>query len=334
MTDQRTPAAPTPAKVGVREVAAFAGVSSQTVSRVINDHPNIRPETRARVQQAMVALDYRMNNAARALGTRATRTLGVIVSDAALYGPSVGIAALDAAARAAGRWIATAYADAGDAASVIDAAERLRSQGVDGLIVLAPHAGALAALSASHTGVPLAALHTDEGAARQREGAELAVRHLLEHGHRKIARISGPADWFEASARDEGIDAALRAAGLAPAARWSGDWTAASGRACAADIARAVRAGEATAVIAANDQMALGLIAGLRDVGIEVPRDVSVVGFDDNPDAAFYRPALTTVRLDLAGEARRAVAAVLASDDNALPAPSQLIARDSVAVRK
>jgi DNA-binding LacI/PurR family transcriptional regulator len=76
------------------------------------------------------------------------------------------------------------------------------------------------------------------------------------------------------------------------------------------------------------------LIAGLRDVGIEVPRDVSVVGFDDNPDAAFYRPALTTVRLDLAGEARRAVAAVLASDDNALPAPSQLIARDSVAVRK
>ena len=101
-------------RVGVRDVARLAGVSSQTVSRVINDHPNIRPETRAKVLDAMAALDYRVNNAARALGTRTTRTLGVIASDATLYGPAVGIAALEAAARAAGRWVATTYADAAD----------------------------------------------------------------------------------------------------------------------------------------------------------------------------------------------------------------------------
>ncbi|MGZ0712794.1 LacI family DNA-binding transcriptional regulator (plasmid) [Coraliomargarita sp. W4R53] len=324
------------ARVGVREVAALAGVSSQTVSRVINEHSSIRPETRAKVLAAIAALDYRVNNAARALGTSATRTLGVIASDATLFGPSVGIAALDTAARAAGRWIATAYADAADAASVIDAAERLRSQGVDGLIVLAPHARTLAALAQSHGSVPLVALHTGAGAEPQRDGAQLAVEHLLALGHRDIARISGPTDWFEASARDEGIDAALAMAGLERGAIWVGDWTAGSAAAFAPAIAEAVRAGEVTAVIAANDQMALGLIAGLSGAGLKVPNDVSVTGFDDNPDAAFYRPALTTVRLDMAGEARRAVAAVLgvlSPPADAVPRPAALIVRGSTVKR-
>ncbi|WP_019181764.1 LacI family DNA-binding transcriptional regulator [Microbacterium yannicii] len=310
--------APTPAaretagRVGVRDVARAAGVSTQTVSRVINDHPHIRPETRSRVLDAMAELGYRVNNAARTLGTRTSRTLGVIASDATLYGPSVGIAALEAAARDAGRWTATAYADASAEASVRDAAERLLGQGVDGLILLAPHAATLASLSEAYPGVAVAALHVGPGAVRQEDGAMLAVSHLVELGHRRIGRVVGPADWIEARSRDAGVARAIAEANLEPGPLWTGDWSAASGAAVAGDIAAAVRNEPGpTAIAAANDQMALGLIAGLRAAGLDVPGDVSVTGFDDNPDAAFYRPALTTVGLDLAGEARSAVAQVL-----------------------
>lgn len=321
-------ASPRP-RAGMRDVAVLAGVSTQTVSRVINEHPNIRPETRERVLQAMADLGYRVNNAARALGTRTTRTLGVIASDATLYGPAVGIAALDAAARGAGRWIATAYADASAEASVRDAADRLIGQGVDGLIVLAPHATTLPALIAAQPGVAIATLHTGPGAQRQEEGAALAVAHLVALGHRRIGRVVGPDEWLEARSRDDGATRALADAGLMAGTRWIGDWTAASGAALADEIAAAVRApGGPTAVAAANDQMALGLIAGLRGIGLDVPGDVSVAGFDDNPDAAYYRPALTTVGLDLAGEAQRAVAAVLGHEGPA-PAPPRLVVRAS-----
>ncbi|KQP70088.1 transcriptional regulator [Microbacterium sp. Leaf288] len=319
------------ARVGVRDVARAAGVSTQTVSRVINQHPNIRPETRDRVLRVIDHLGYRVNNAARTLGTRTTRTLGVIASDATLYGPAVGIAALEAAARDAGRWIATAYADASVEASVRDAADRLLAQGVDGLIVLAPHAATLTALTDAHPGVAIAALHTGSGAERQEAGAALAISHLVALGHRRIGRVAGPGEWLEARSREAGMLRALADAGVEPGPRWSGDWTAADGAALAPAIVAEVRtAGGPTAIAAANDQMALGLIAGLREAGVDVPGDVSIVGFDDNPDAAYYRPALTTVGLDLRGEARRAVAEVL-GEAASVPAPPRLVVRASTA---
>ncbi|MFB8387159.1 LacI family DNA-binding transcriptional regulator [Microbacterium sp. NPDC055910] len=318
-------------RVGVRDVARAAGVSAQTVSRVLNEHASIRPETRARVLAAMAELGYRINNAARTLGTRETRTLGVIASDATLYGPSVGIAALEAAAREAGRWTATAYADAADPESVVSAADRLLAQGVDGLVALAPHAASLAALEHAVAGTPLVALHAGRGTDRQRAGMALAVEHLVALGHRRIARVAGPADWLEAVARDEGAEHALRAAGIADGPRWSGDWSAAAGARLANEVAVAARDGRGpTAVVVANDQMALGLVAGLRGEGVEVPRDISVTGFDDNPDAAFYAPALTTVRVDLPGEARRAVAVVRGGTEPPVAAPV-LVVRDSTA---
>lgn len=317
-----------PRRVGVRDVARLAGVSTQTVSRVLNDHAGIRAETRARVEEAMSALDYRVNNAARALGTATTRTLGVIASDAALFGPGAGIVALEAATRAAGRWMATAYADAASEASVVAAAQRLLAQGVDGLVVLAPHAPTLEALADTVPGVPVAALHAGGGSAEQEAGAALAIDHLVACGHRRIGRLAGPDDWIEAVARDRGMAAALAAAGCEPGPRWVGDWSAESGDRVSAAAADAVRAGM-SAVAVANDQMALGLISGLRARGIDVPGEVSVTGFDDNPDAAFYRPALTTVRLDLAGEARRAVATVLGEPYGSPPAAPALVRRAS-----
>lgn len=320
-------------RVGVRDVARAAGVSPQTVSRVLNGHLSIRDDTRARVLAAVDALGYRMNNAARALGTSTTRTLGVVASDAALYGPSAGIAALETAARARGRWIATAYADAADPASVVAALQHLLSQGVDGIILVAAHTRTSEAVDAARPGVPVVALHGGAGTDRQAEGAALAVRHLLSLGHERIAELSGPPDWTEAVARSRGVAAALAEGGVASAGRWSGDWSAAAGAAAAGDVAAAVsRPDGPTAVVTANDQMALGLIAGLRAGGVEVPGEVSVAGFDDNPDAAFYSPALTTVRLDLAGEARRVVAAVVGDLEAGAPAaPPILVERASTA---
>ncbi|MFB9646654.1 LacI family DNA-binding transcriptional regulator [Microbacterium terregens] len=321
-------------RVGVRDVARAAGVSTQTVSRVINDHPGIREETRQRVVDAMAALDYRVNNAARALGTKRTRTIGILASDANMYGPAIGILALEAAARAAGRWITAAYADAGDPASVVHAARHLSAQGVDGIVVVAPHARTLAAIGSAGVGVPVVALHGPDASELQRDAARIAVDHLVEAGHARIAHLAGPEEWLEAQARAEGFDAAMNAHGLASAGVWRGDWSAASGMRAATEIAAAIRAGEGpTAVFAGNDQMALGLIAGVVDAGLSVPDDVSIVGVDDNPDAAFYRPPLTTVRLDVAGEAARCIAHVLAEPQAAasiaIAAPELIVRRSA-----
>lgn len=330
MSDVTRPARP----AGVREVARLAGVSTQTVSRVINDYPNIRPETRMRVIEAMRALDYRVNNAARALGTASTRTIGVIATDATLYGPTVGIAALAEAAREAGLWIATAYADAGDPAAIDGAIAHVLAQGIDGLVLVAPHARVVSVLHERELGVPVASLHADGGAQAQREGAALAAAHLLELGHRRIGRLGGPVDWLEEAARAQGSAEQLDAVGLSLTHQWRGDWSARSGAARASEVAAAVRAGQLTAILAANDQMALGLMAGLADSGVRVPDDVAVVGFDDNPDAAFYSPALTSVRVDVLGDARRCVAEILGASPRetaAPPTPPQLIVRASSA---
>ncbi|KAA9105028.1 LacI family DNA-binding transcriptional regulator [Microbacterium rhizomatis] len=296
-------------RVGVRDVARLAGVSTQTVSRVINDHPHIRDDTRERVRDAMASLGYRVNNAARSLGTDTTRVLGVIASDATLYGPTAGIAALETAARSGGRWISTVYADAGDEASVSAAVEHVLAQGVDGIILVAAHTRTAEMLTRSGVSIPVAAMHDGLGAQRQAEAAGLVVTHLAGLGHRVIARLGGPADWLEERSRAAGFESALTAHGLAPGPAWAGDWSAEAGASVAAEVAASVRRpGGPTAVVVANDQMALGLISGLEAQGVAVPAEVSIAGFDDNPDAAYYRPSLTSVRLDIAGEAARCVA--------------------------
>ena len=314
---------------GVRDVARAAGVSAQTVSRVINENPNIRPETRQRVLDAMALLDYRINNAARALTTRSTHTLGIVASDTNLFGPSAGIAALERAAREAGHWAASTYADADDPVSVVAAARRLLAQGVDGILLVAAHEQSLRALQ--HEDIPVHALHHGVGAQRQAVGAGLVIDHLYALGHRRIARISGPRDWVESAARERGVRDRLDAYALAPTRVWLGDWSAASGQRLADSVVAALRELDPpTAVAVANDQMALGVIAGLHQAGVEVPGQVSITGFDDNPDAAFYRPALTTVRLDIAGEARRLIAAALGLQAPT-PAEPELLIRASSA---
>lgn len=301
---------------GVREVAAAAGVSRQTVSRVLNDHPSIRPATRERVLTAMADLNFRPNRAARMLTTARSRTLGVLAASASsLFGPASSIDAVEQAAREAGYFVTVAHAASLDRAELGAAIDHLGAQSVEGVIVIAPQRAVQEAMAAFSLSVPSVTLHGagvagDDGVfVDQFEGGRLATRHLLDRGHTRIAHLSGPGDWSEARARRDGFAAQLSEAGLEPVFSREGDWTAASGAEIGAELLAEVAP---TAVFSSNDQMALGVLHAARLRGLRVPHDLAVVGFDDIPEAAFFAPPLTTVRQDFAELGRRCVARLVA----------------------
>jgi LacI family transcriptional regulator len=286
----------------MHDVARLAGVSHQTVSRVINGHPHVREATRARVRQAMRQLDYRPNALARGLATRRSRTIGVLSFDADLYGPSSTLLGIQRAAREEQYAISVvALSEQDTTGSVRRAVDMLAEQSVDGAIVIAPSNAAAHAVRDLPRGMPVVALEASFGkdmpvvVVDQFAGAELATRHLLELGHRTVWHVAGPADWPEAVLRIDGWRAALAAAGVPAPPIVSGDWSARSGYAAGR---RLVATPDLTAVFVANDQMALGVLHALHEAGIGVPERVSVVGFDDMPEAEFFLPALTTVRQD------------------------------------
>jgi len=289
------------------DVARASGVSHQTVSRVLNDFPGIRPETRERVLAAIDELGYRRNLAARALAAGRTRALGILTPAIPEHGPTSSLFAVEGAAREHGyRPLVTAAA--ADPEATRAGLEFLLDQAVEALVVIVPHAGVLRAIADLDVALPVVALQAPAGAASDVvgvdhvRGARLATEHLIDLGHRRIQHVSGPAGWAESAGRRRGVADALDAAGLERLPVIEGDWTAASGFAAAARLDPGV-----TAVVCANDQLAIGLMAALSDAGRRVPEEVSVTGFDDLPEAAYLRPALTTVRQDFDAIGRRAV---------------------------
>jgi DNA-binding LacI/PurR family transcriptional regulator len=298
----------------MQDVAALAGVSHQTVSRVLNGRANVRGQTRARVLAAMQELGYRPNVAARALATGRSRTLGVVTLDTTLFGPASTLHAIDRAARDAGYFLSIASLAAIDRGAVQRALDRLADQAVEGVIVIAPLTSAREALRGLPSGLPVVAVEGDPDAdlavvsVDQEAGARLATEHLLSAGHRTVWHVAGPADWLESHGRIAGWRAALRAAGIDPPPALGGDWSPRSGFDAGSVLARMP---EVTAVFAANDQMALGVLRALHEHGRRVPGDVSVVGFDDVPEAAFYSPPLTTVRQDFAAVGRCSIELLL-----------------------
>lgn len=302
----------------IRDVARLAEVSHQTVSRVLNDHPSIRPETRARVVEVMAQLQYRPNRAARALVTSRSQTIGILAAGSTNYGAASSIAAIETAARARGYWVSTANIDVKDPESIPAGIAHLMAQSVDGLVVIAPQVRVLRALAAEQLDVPYVTLQSTELDADhtlsvdQVAGARLATRHLIELGHRSIYHLAGPQDWIEAEARMRGFLAEMSASDIPTTAPILGDWTAEFGYYAGREML-GVR--DFTAIFSSNDQMALGLLHAIRDEGLEVPRDVSIVGFDDIPEAAHFWPPLTTVRQDFAELGRRCVDVLLGSTD-------------------
>ncbi|WP_407951786.1 LacI family DNA-binding transcriptional regulator [Plantactinospora veratri] len=296
------------------DVARLAGVSHQTVSRVINGHPRVRPETRDRVVRAMAELSYRPNAMARALASRRSRVLGVVSFDTILFGPASTLLGIERAARAAGYGVSIVTLEKVDRRGVLSAVEALDGQGVDGVIIIAPQMAAAAALHSLPQGMAAVAVEAgqDSGlpsvSVDQVAGARLAVQHLLELGHRTVWHVSGPSDWLEAGDRIIGWRQTLEEAGAVVPPIISGDWSARSGYAAGAALAGNP---DVTAVFVANDQMALGLLRALHERGVRVPADISVVAFDDIPEAEFMLPPLTTVRQDFDEVGRRGMATLL-----------------------
>lgn len=318
------------------DVARLAGVSHQTVSRVINGQDNLRPATREKVEQAIRQLGYRPNSAARALVTRRSATIGVIGSKSGYWGPSTVHRTIQAAGREAGYFVSSANLQSLTRSELVDAIDHLRNQGVEGIVLISATDDALEVARAQEDlGIPVVVVEGDLGKARwtvgvdQVAGAELGTRHLIDLGHRDIVHLAGPQDWTEARARLQGWQNAMYAAGLRPSQHLTGDWSAASGF----ELGQVIAARQdVTAVFCANDQMALGLLRALSEAGRSVPHGpdgVSVVGFDDIPEAAYLIPPLTTVRQDFQAVGHRAIEILQAALADQ-PSPDRLISPELV----
>ncbi|GAB2664603.1 LacI family DNA-binding transcriptional regulator [Nocardia goodfellowii] len=322
------------------DVAKRAGVSHQTVSRVLNDSPRVRPETRERVLRAVEELGYRPNAMARGLVSRRSKVLGVVTFDTVLHGPASMLLGIERAARAAHYGVSIATLQRADRAEVLEAVGTLADQGVDGIIIIAPLMSAAAALHSLPATLPAVAVEAGQDAGLpsasvdQIEGARLAVRHLLELGHETVWHVSGPNGWLETRDRLDSWRRTLEEAGAPVPPVIAGDWSARSGYEAGPVLAAQP---DVTAVFAGNDQMALGLLRAFAERGIRVPEDISVVGFDDIPEAAYLTPPLTTVRQDFDEVGRRSMRLLLRlieAEDSA-PPPTQVIptlaVRDSTA---
>jgi DNA-binding LacI/PurR family transcriptional regulator len=294
----------------IADVASLAGVSHQTVSRVLNNHPSVRQLTRSRVLAAIDQLGYRPNPAARALASGRSKTLGVVAPDTTLYGPASTLSSLQQAAQREGYFVSVAAVHWLDRHSVGEAVRRLMSQAVEGLAVITPFTSAHHALAHLPTGMPVVAVEGDPDGnmavvtVDQATGARLATEHLLAAGHKTVFHVAGPAEWQEAGGRTAGWRSALVAAGAEVTPPLSGDWSARSGYEAGQVLARIP---DATAIFVANDDMALGVLRALHERGRRVPEDVAIVGFDDTPESAYFIPPLTTVRQDFQRVGRAAV---------------------------
>jgi DNA-binding LacI/PurR family transcriptional regulator len=323
----------------LEDVARAAGVSHQTVSRVVNGSPQVAPETRERVLAAIRKLGYRRNLAARALATQRSGVIGVVAAGMGYFGPSSTINGIELAARAEGYSLLLASLPEVTPESTREAIDHLVGRSVEALALIAPDDTGLDLGVGSTLPIPVVVLDAAPGRASLSvgvdhvAGARLATQHLIDLGHRRIAHISGPRDWYQAEARARSWRATLEAAGLEPPPPLQGDWSAASGYAHGRVLARDPRL---TGVFVANDQMAIGAMRAFAEAGRIVPDDVSIVGFDDIPESGFLTPPLTTIHQNFVALGRGAVELLVAAiegrgSDGSVVVPPKLVVRASTA---
>jgi DNA-binding LacI/PurR family transcriptional regulator len=327
-----------PRTVSIYDVAAEAGVSYQTVSRVINGHPNVKHSTRELVSAAITRLGYRPNPAARALAGGPVHSVTVLTSNTTLYGQRSVLQGIEEAARAGDYAMGVRVIESEETAAVADAVERATEQG-GALIVVAFDPAGTRALSVVPSGVPMVGIVETpagtEGEGRpwvwidDRRAAVEATEYLLGLGHRTVHHVAIPSS-TEAGQRQAGWRSALARAGAEVPEPLLAGWHPRSGYQAGQLLAASP---EVTAVLCGNDDLALGVIKAMQEAGRDIPGRVSVVGFDDIPQAEFYTPALTTVRLDFTDLGRAAFAALqeqtgTAADSRPRPRP-ELIVRQS-----
>jgi LacI family transcriptional regulator len=338
----------------IRDVAARAEVSHQTVSRVINNDHRVAPTTRERVLDAIRELNFEPNAIARSLTSNRTHTLGIVTYNVSEYALGQTVAGAEAEARKHGYFLFVgSVADAADEGDEQAYLRLMLNRQVEGLILDWPtlRAESRHSLEPVVARVPLVAIAADpelkgvQGVdIDNRSGGYMATMYLAEQGHRQIATITGPLAWNAASARLMGYDDALRSARIAPLSslvRHAENWSPDDGR---VEMEQLLSSGSKfSAIFAQSDTLALGAITAINARGLRVPDDLSIIGYDDVPIASFFSPPLTTMRQpirDLGALAARFLIDAISrrrageafEPDRHLLVP-QLVVRESVATR-
>ncbi|MAM53932.1 MAG: hypothetical protein CMH35_03640 [Microbacterium sp.] len=298
----------------IYDVAQEAGVSHQTVSRYLAGYAGIRPHTRERVESALDRLGYRPNLAARGLKLGRSHIIAALTHDLAQVGPGRTAEGASAAARDAGYVLDLITLDVHDPRAIEDSLALLNQQSLAGVLALSSTDEMNRVFARAQFSVPLH-VHSepDESAENATELGGIGIPAMMDPlaglGHRRLVHVAGAENWSASRNRSRAVRAAAEARGLDVVAELRGDWSAASGHAV---VASRESLPDASAYLASNDQMALGVMLALGERGLRVPDDVSVAGIDDVPEAAYYNPPLTTLRVDFAARGRQTVAALLA----------------------
>ncbi|MHB1010860.1 MAG: LacI family DNA-binding transcriptional regulator, partial [Propionibacteriaceae bacterium] len=298
------------------DVARYAGVSAQTVSRVATGKGGVSGETRSRVEEAIAALRYRPNSVARALATNRTMHIGVIVYDLSVTSPSRALFGVCEEARSFGYSTNLVTVPDVSVSSLRSAIRSLSEDAVEGILVLAPMTGLRAALSELRAGVPLVSFDQGGGNGPDTVGldevlaAQVATRHLLSLGHRDIELMAGPDGWAATGAREAGWrrEMALASLPIRTPVR-ARDWSPQAGYDAAREM---ISRGLPPALLISSDTLAVGAFAAWREAEVRIPDDLSVVSFEASPLAQFMDPPLTSVWLDFAGAGRAALTRLLA----------------------
>ncbi|MEU5636826.1 LacI family DNA-binding transcriptional regulator [Streptomyces rishiriensis] len=328
----------------IRDVATAAGVSYQTVSRVINDHPSVKAATRERVLAAIDELGFRRSATALALARGRSRAVTVLTADTTHYGYASILQGIEEAARAASHTVGIGVLESAAETAVAAVVQRAADTG-GGVIVIAYDPAGVRALNAVPAGLPVVGVvETPAGPPTgdrpwvwtdDREAAYEATRYLLSLGHETVHYVAIPSGARRTGARSAGWREALREAGAPQPRALPGGWSPADGHAAGRRLAADPAV---TAILCGNDDLALGVLRALHEAGRSVPGEVSVAGFDDAPHAAHLTPSLTTVRLDFTGLGRSAFAllhGMLEESAQSAPYPvaaPELVVRESSGV--
>lgn len=308
--------------VTIKDVAKAAGVSVASVSRALNGHDSVTPETRQRIVEVATRLRYMPNNAARSLITQRTQTIGAVLPD--LHGEffSELIRGMDAAARARGLHLLVSSSH-GSASEVGEVLRALRGR-VDGVLIMSPHADAAMLADNLPAALPTVLMNTRLAgndylslSIDNHGGAYAMIEHLAQRGHRRIAFVTGPQKNFDADERLRGYQDALKKLRPKQAPRiLQGDFSEESGYRAGLEVRGFDPLPDA--IFAANDMMAIGCLFALKELGLDVPGDIALAGFDDIPIARFVSPPLTTMRVriaDLGSQALERLAAAIEGKD-------------------
>ncbi|WP_394554943.1 LacI family DNA-binding transcriptional regulator [Agromyces sp. MMS24-JH15] len=318
----------------IYDVAQAAGVSHQTVSRFLKGFEGIRPETREKVERALDELGYRPNLTARSLKSGRSHRIGALTHEVSHVGPSRIAAGAGAAAREAGYVLDLVALDVDDARSIEESLELLTQHDLAGVLALSSTDAMTRAFEETRFRVPaLIAVSSDSDGGRHDPAAthlhEL-VDHLAALGHRRFVHIAGPVEWPAARWRTQMYERAVDELGLTSVGVLPGDWSSRSGYQAIMSLPTLPHA---TAYVAANDQTALGVMLALKERGVRIPEDVSVVGIDDIGDAAYFDPPLTTLHLEFEAQGQASVLELIATIEGA-PRTFDPIAQPHVVARR